>query len=423
MLRLSWDQDAIDSSVIGEIALSWGLVDVRPPSADEIAEGKFSDGQTVEEMTEMDASQELAGAGPRLQAGDSSPLLCVLRFRLRDKCARELGRQARAVNFVWNYCNETQQRAARSHRKWLTAVDLQRLTAGASKELDLHAHTIQKVCQQYDRSRKQHKKAWLRFRGRKSLGWVPFNQGHVTVVDPGKIKFRGVVYETMHWRDVPGGAVIHAGSFNQDASGHWYVSLPVEFPADAFEKSGTTSVGIDLGLKDLATLSTGEKIEAPRNYRKHEVRLGKAQRAGKKRLARSIAAKIANSRKDHLHKASARIALAHGVIVVGNVSSSKLARTKMAKSVLDAGWSTLRTQLEYKARRHGSRYIEVNEAYTTQVCSCCGSLPDERPKGIADLGMREWACGACGSVHDRDVNGARNILAIGLDSLAEGAPL
>jgi putative transposase len=345
----------------------------------------------------------------------------VFKLRLRDKHARELRRQARAVNFVWNYCNETQQKAARARRKWLTAVDLQRLTAGASKELDLHAHTIQKVCQQYDRSRRQHKKAWLRFRGRKSLGWVPFNKGHVTVIEPGKIKFRGVVYETMHWREMPEGAVICAGSFSADSKGRWYINMPIEVQAGALASSGTTAVGIDLGLKDLATLSTGEKIAAPKHYRRFEEKFGKAQRAHKKRLARNIAAKISNARKDHLHKASARIALTHGVIFVGNVSSSKLARTKMAKSVLDAGWSTLRNQLSYKAMRHGGRMIEVDERFTSQVCSACGALPEGRPRGIADIGIREWECGDCGAVHDRDVNAARNILRVGLDTLAEGA--
>lgn len=345
----------------------------------------------------------------------------VIKLRLRDKHSAELNRQARAVNFVWNYCNETQQKAARAHRKWLTAVDLQRLTAGASKDLNLHAHTIQKVCQQYDRSRSAKRKPWLRFRGRKSLGWVPFNKGHVTVIEPGKVKFRGVVYETMHWRDIPEGTVICAGSFNQDARGRWYVNLPVELPDEAFAKSGETTVGIDLGLKDIATLSTGEKIENPRHFAKHAERYGKAQRAGKKRLARNIAAKIANCRKDHLHKASARIALAHGVIVVGNVSSAKLARTRMAKSVLDAGWSMLRKQLEYKAIRHGSWFVEVNEAYTSQTCSACGSLPDGRPKGIAGLEVRRWHCSECGAEHDRDVNAALNIARLGLETLAEGA--
>ena len=350
---------------------------------------------------------------------DLQLMLTTIKIRLRDKHAVELDRQARAVNYVWNYCNETQQKAVRSRRRWLSGIDLQHLTVGASKELGLHSHTVQKICQQYERSRVESKKPWLRFRGRKSLGWVPFNQGHVRVMVPGKVKFRGSIYETMHWRDLPDGTIIRAGSFNQDARGRWYINMPVEFPVAA--RVGTGTVGIDLGLKDLATLSTGEKIEAPRHYRRHQDRLGKAQRAGKKRLIRNIAAKVANARKDHLHKVTARIASTYGVIFVGNVSSVKLARTRMAKSVLDASWSTLRAQLSYKAVRHGGRCIEVDEHMTSQVCSACGALPEGRPKGIADLGIRRWQCGDCGATHDRDVNAALNIARLGHQALAEGA--
>ena len=349
-------------------------------------------------------------------------MLLTLKLRLKDRHAAELNRQARVVNVVFNYCNETQQKAVRTGRKWMTWVDLKRLTAGSSKDLDLHSHTIQQVCIQYDRSRKQHRRPWLRFRGRKSLGWVPFSQGHVRF-DGEAFVFRGARYETMHMRAIPHGAVIRAGSFNQDTRGRWYINVPVEMPDDAYAASGTSTVGIDLGLKDLATISTGEKIAAPQHYRRAQEKFGKAQRANKRRLARAIAAKIANARKDHLHKASARIALAHGLIFVGNVSSSKLARTRMAKSVLDASWSTLRTQLSYKAIRHGGRMIEVDERFTSQVCSACGALPERRPKGIADLGIRQWECGDCGATHDRDVNAALNIARVGLDTLVAGAPL
>ena len=347
-------------------------------------------------------------------------MILTIKLRLKDKHTGELCRQARAVNFVWNYCNETQQKAARAHRKWLTAKELQRLTAGSSKLLNISSQSICKVCQQYERSRTQQRKPWLRFRGRRSLGWVPFHQDNIRF-DKGCFIFRGARYVPMHMRSLLDGAKIRSGSFNQDAQGRWYINLPVEIADDAYPPSGETSVGIDLGLKDLAAISTGEKVEAPRHYRKHQDRLGRAQRAGKKRLARSIAAKIANCRKDHLHTVSSQIALTHGAIFVGNVSSKKLARTKMAKSVLDAGWSTLRHQLSYKAMRHGGKFFEVDEAYSTQVCSSCGALPEGRPEGIADLGIREWTCGECGAVHDRDVNAAKNILRVGLDALAEGA--
>lgn len=345
------------------------------------------------------------------------PMQLTYKFRLRDKHCAELNRQARAVNFVWNYCNETQQKAILSGRKWLAWHDLQKLTAGTSKLLDLHAHTIQQVCQQYDRSRSAQRKPWLRWRGRKSLGWVPFNSGHVSF--NGKtFKFRGVRYETMHLRDVPSGVRIAAGSFNQDAKGRWYINCPVEVATADY--APLTRVGIDLGLKDLATLSDGSKIETPRFYRKSEAVLAVAQRARKTKRTRAIHAKIANRRKDFMHKLSDQLSKNYGLIVIGDVSPSKLAQTSMAKSVLDAGWSGLRRMLSYKSIRNGGSMLEVSEHLTTQTCSECGALPTSRPKGIAGLSNRMWCCDDCGTVHDRDVNAARNILAIGLDSLLGG---
>jgi putative transposase len=359
-------------------------------------------------------------ADPTAEAHISRQTL-TFKFRLRDKHAAELNRQARAVNIVWNYCNDTQQKAARSHRKWLSAFDLQQLTNGASKELDIHAHTIQRVCAEYEKARKTHKKAWLRWRGRKSLGWVPFNTGHV-IFDGEAFKFRGATYKTMHLRDgLKAGTKIGAGSFNRDARGRWYLNVPVE--VECASSAPLDYIGIDLGLKDLATLSTGEKVAAPRFYRASEERLATAQRARKTpKRVRTIHAKVANRRKDFLHKASAKVAKEHGLIVIGDVSPKKIAQTRMAKSSLDAGWSDFKKMLSYKAIRHGGSTLEVSERYSTQVCSVCGSLPPSRPRGIADLGKRTWCCDNCGTDHDRDTNAARNILRVGLDTLRLGAP-
>ena len=94
----------------------------------------------------------------------------------------------------------------------------------------------------------------------------------------------------------------------------------------------------------------------------------------------------------------------------------------MAKSTLDAGWSSLKTMLEYKSRQAGVIFEEVNEAYSTQTCSSCGEISPNSPKGMSGLGIREWCCG-CGSVHDRDINGAKNILAMGHHRLAVGIPV
>jgi putative transposase len=339
----------------------------------------------------------------------------TFKFRLCDKHAAELNRQAMAVNFVWNYANEAQRHMLRWDR-WLSAFDLMRLTAGVGKNLDLHAHTVQRVCRAYVDARRMHRKRWLRWRGRKSLGWVPFNTGHVSF-DGEAFKFRGVTYQAMHSRDeLQPGAKIGAGSFNADARGRWFLNVPVE--VECANSAPMSYVGVDLGLKDLAALSTGDKVEAPRFYRASEEKLATAQRARKtpKRI-RTIHAKVANRRKDFLHKESAKIARKFGLIVIGDVSPKKVAQTNLAKSSLDASWSDFKRMLSYKSIRNGGSMIEVSERLTSQTCSECGALPPSRPRGIAGLGIREWRCD-CGAVHDRDVNAARNILRVGLHTLA-----
>jgi putative transposase len=154
-----------------------------------------------------------------------------------------------------------------------------------------------------------------------------------------------------------------------------------------------------------------------------EGKLAVAQRARKKRQVKSIQVKIANQRRDYLHKASTDIAKRFGFIAVGNVSPSKLKRTRMAKSVSDAGWADFKKMLAYKTRLRSGNFEEVNEALTTQTCSACGCLPLSRPKGIAGLEIRHWTCDDCGTVHDRDVNAAMNIARLAHETLAVGAVL
>ena len=350
----------------------------------------------------------------------------TLRLRIKDKHAKVLAAMAREVNQVWNFCNETSHRAIRERRQWLSGYDLQKLTNGFSQCDGVHvgSPTVQQVCEDYAKARKQFKKAKLRWRvstpqsSKYSLGWVPF-KARALQYKAGQIAFAGQRFSLWDSYGLADYA-LRAGSFSQDSRGRWYLNVVVKVQPKP--TVGTASVGIDLGLKEAAVTSTGERIEG-RFYRKLECKLGMAQRAHKKQRVRAIHAKIANQRKDLLHQFSTRLVRQNAAIFVGDVQSTQLVKTKMAKSTLDAGWASLKTMLEYKSHQAGIVFEVVNESYTTQSCSCCGAIPASSPKGRAGLGIREWVCSDCGAVHDRDVNAAKNILAAGHRRLAEGIPV
>jgi len=342
----------------------------------------------------------------------------TLRVRVRDKHAPLLKQMARQVNFVWNYLNELSQRSIKERRIFLSEYDFHPYTKGAGKTLGLHSQTIQVIAGEYVTRRKQFKKTKLNWRksggSRRSLGWIPINTA-AACWKAGQVYHNGHFFKVWDSYGLAGYR-FRSENFSEDARGRWYFNVVVD--ADAQASNGQDAIGIDLGLKTVATCSDASVLNNARFYRDLEPALAIAQRAGNKARARAIHAKIANRRKDALHKFSRALVERCSLIIVGDVSSQKLTITNMAKSVLDAGWGQLKAMLAYKCDHAGIVFKVVGEAYTTQTCSCCGALPDSRPRGIAGLGIREWTCCDCGAVHDRDVNAARNILAVGLDRLA-----
>lgn len=339
----------------------------------------------------------------------------TLKVRVKDKHCYQLNLQARSVNFVWNYINDLSHRSIRQRGNFLSAYDLHPFTKGAGKELGLHSQTLQCVAGEYVIRRKQFKKSKLNWRKsggpKRSLGWIPVNTSAAKWRN-GQVFFNGKYYGV--WDSFGlSGYKFRSASFNEDSRGRWYFNVVVDVAQEI--STGKKSVGIDLGCKETATDSNGDTVRG-REYRKLESALGIAQRAKNKPRVKAIHAKIKNRRQDSLHKYSRKLVNENAAIFVGNVSSQKLVKTKMAKSVLDAGWSTLKTMLEYKSAFAGVVFEEVNEAYTTQTCSSCGSRQNS-PKGRTGLRIREWKC-ECGIAHDRDLNAAKNILAIGLDRLA-----
>jgi putative transposase len=210
----------------------------------------------------------------------------------------------------------------------------------------------------------------------------------------------------------------------KDATGRYFTSFVVQTDptADAARfPEASSEVGIDLGLIAFATLSNGTVIRSPKFLRRAERKLKRAQRAHSRkqqgsrnreksrfRLARAHF-RVAARRADFCHKLSTRIIRDNQAVYVEDLCVAGLARTRLAKSIHDAGWSGFVQMLEYKAGRYGRVFGKTGRFEpTSQVCSACGVKDGPKP-----LGVREWICAACGTVHDRDLNAAKNVLALG----------
>ena len=224
---------------------------------------------------------------------------------------------------------------------------------------------------------------------------------------------------------------IKSATFSRDACGHWFVCLSVQSEVPVVPLAlplPETVVGIDVGLKDAVVLSTGERVEAPRLYRKAQQRLKRAQRAlcrkvkgsknrtkARTRVAR-LHQKVANQRQDFLHKLTTRLVRPSGAICIEDLNVKGLARTKLAKSMLDAGMGELRRQLAYKGLWYGVPVVAIGRWYpSSKRCHDCGSCNAD-----LQLSDRTWVCTACGCVIDRDLNAALNMRDEGYRLLAAG---
>ena len=222
-------------------------------------------------------------------------------------------------------------------------------------------------------------------------------------------------------RPLPDGAEPSQVTVSRDSAGRYHISILVEEVIAELPKN-TSMVGIDAGITALYTLSTGEKIINPRHEKKDRERLARAQRAlsrkqkGSRNRAKArrkvakIHARIADRRRDHLHKLSTRLVRENQVIAIEDLSVRNMVKNhSLARSISDASWSSFRTMLEYKADWYGRDVIAIDRFYpSSKTCSECGHIVKSLP-----LNIRNWEC-ECGAMHDRDVNAAKNILAVGL---------
>ena len=340
----------------------------------------------------------------------------TLRLKVRPESYRWLNAAAVEINQTWNFCVEASYAAATrtdTRRRWFSGFDLCHLTAGASQYFEhIGADTIQRICIEYASKRTAVKRLKLRWRvsrgARRNLGWVPLKAASLKRKS-NALRFCGKTFRVFE-RERLEGIPWQQGCFAQDAVGDWWLCLPVTI-SSAGSVAPKEAVGIDLGIKDAAVTSDGDRLAAIRFYRDAQHKLGMLQRRGHRRQTQRLHRRIRRRRHDACHQFSSKIVQTYQNIVIGDVSSLKIAKTRMAKSVHDSGWGMLKQMLRYKGECAGRSVQIVNERNTTQACSNCGSLTG--PKGLKQLAVRTWVCVRCGVPHDRDVNSARNLLTLG----------
>ncbi|MEI5525765.1 RNA-guided endonuclease TnpB family protein [Streptomyces brasiliscabiei] len=255
-----------------------------------------------------------------------------------------------------------------------------------------------------------------------------------SITDSGRLNLPKIGAVKVKWsRTLP--ATPTSVTVVKDSAGRFFASFVIDTApaADAARMPDTDrTIGIDLGLTHFAVLSDGTKIDSPRFLRRAEKKLRKAQRElsrkekgsrNREKARRKVArahAEVTDARREFHHQLSTKLISENQGIAVEDMSVVGLARTRLAKSVHDAGWSSFVGMLRYKAERYGRTLVKIGRFEpTSQTCSTCGVKDGPKP-----LDVREWTCAACGAVHDRDVNAAINVkTAAGLAVPACGAPI
>lgn len=249
------------------------------------------------------------------------------------------------------------------------------------------------------------------------------NDEHIRVPKIGKVRYAKS-------KEIKG-RILNA-TISQTPNGKYYISICcTEAEAEPMEKTGSV-IGIDLGLKDFATDSNGNKHENHKHYRENESKMKRAQRRMSRkpkgssnrnkariRLA-TIHETISNRRMDDLHKLSHKTVKENDIICIEDLNVSGMKKNhKLAKSVSDVGWGEFVRQLSYKTERYDKTLVKISRFHpSTQLCNEC-DYRNEALKGKEGLKIREWTCPKCGVTHDRDVNAAKNILKEGLRLLTE----
>jgi putative transposase len=249
-----------------------------------------------------------------------------------------------------------------------------------------------------------------RLKGRRNaLNSIALPHGaSVRILSPSRIQVTGLGPVRFHRQAIPTGRITTVRIVLR-ASG-WHACLFIKAEPKAIHASGNGSIGIDPGFGSLLTLSSGEHIENPREFRIVEGRIGQAQRGQRRQLTARLQERLKNRRKDRNHRLSRHLVSENTFIAWSKDNTVTIARM-FGKSVGDAGHHQLRQMLAYKCRAgDGRTFVEVPSRNSTKTCSVCGRLSG--PSGYSGLSVRQWTCG-CGASHDRDINAAINTLIAG----------
>ncbi|MEU3342516.1 RNA-guided endonuclease TnpB family protein [Streptomyces sp. NPDC006668] len=361
------------------------------------------------------------------------------RFYPTDEQAAELSRTFGCVRLVYNKALEERTRAWYGEQRrisyvqssaalteWKKTEELAFLTEVSPVPLQQALRHLQTAFAHFFAKRAQYPRYKSRKKSRSSAEYTrsafTWREGRLTLAKMTKPL-------DIRWsRPLPEGVEPTTVTVSRHAAGRWFVSLLCE-DSIAAAPAPQAAVGLDAGITSLVTLSTGEKIANPRHERRDRARLARAQRelarkakgsANRAKVRRKVAkvhARIADRRRDFLHKLTSRIVHENQVVVIEDLTVRNLLKNgTLARAISDAAWTDLRMMLEYKCAWYGRELVVIDRFFpSSKLCGNCGTVAAKLP-----LNVRAWTCEHCGAVHDRDVNAARNILAAGLAASACG---